>query len=105
MSIDAAVAADAPPGLTDLAQYGAIGVLCALFVWFAFKAWQRETTRADRLEAEVTRLNTTIQDQAIPALLAAADAIKECTELLRDQRHDRWRDTHPAAGRRDGDQR
>lgn len=95
------VAAD--PGATGLgllAQYGVLGLFAALLVVFARTAikrdadrsetaYKREVERADRLEAEVTRLNTSIQEKAIPALLAAATAINECTELLRDQQRDR----------------
>lgn len=92
---------DAPdPGNLDLAQYGAIGVLLMAFIVFAYRAWQRETTRADRIEAEARaererleaenrRLHSDIQEKAIPALLASATALTEVTELLRDQQRDR----------------
>jgi hypothetical protein len=95
-------------------QYGAIG---AGVVGFAVVAWKmlgrdtarsdaalaREVERADRLEDENRTLNAAMQDKAIPALLAAANAISECTALIRDIQRDRERDY--ARLRRDGDTR
>lgn len=94
-------AADAGPAdLAALTQYGVLGVLAAILIVFARLAYKRETDRADRLEAELNRLNTSIQEKAIPALLAAATAIEECTELLRDQQRDRRLGyDHPREGR------
>lgn len=110
----AAETAAAEPTAIDLAQYGAIGTLCALFVWFAFRAWKREIERCDRLEAEhraererlegeTRRLHVDIQEKAIPALLASATALTEVTELLREQQRLRryYDDARPP--RRDGE--
>lgn len=99
-----AAEAAADPTAIDLAQYGAIGTLCALLVAFAFRAWKRETERADRLEAENGRLHGDIQEKAIPALLASATALTEVTELLRDQQRARRYDHDARPPRRDGDQ-
>lgn len=93
-------AEDVPGGLGVLAQYGALGVIAALLVVFARTAikrdadrseaaWRREVERADRLEAEVNRLNNSIQEKAIPALLAGATAINECTQMLREMQRQR----------------
>jgi hypothetical protein len=121
----AAAAETAPADLTglNLAQYGAIGILLAAFIAFAFRAWQRECARADRqeaehradrermqaehradrerLETETRRLHGDIQEKAIPALLASATALTEVTELLRDQQRDRRYDARLA--RREGE--
>jgi hypothetical protein len=91
-----------PGGLQLLTQYGVLGIFAVLLVAFARTtwtreveraeaAWRREVERADRLEAEVSRLNANIQDKAIPALLAAADAVTEATTLIRDMDRDRRR--------------
>jgi hypothetical protein len=108
----AALATEAgPPGINDLAKYGPLGVFCVALLWFAWwvirtdraaaqtfaqEAWKRETERADRLEAEVTRLNGYIQNTAIPAVLAGTNVVTEATELLREERRG-------ARRRRDGD--
>ena len=44
------------------------------------KAVKRETERADRLEAEVTRLNVLFQDTYIPRLEEATQRLKDSTE-------------------------
>jgi hypothetical protein len=122
----AAAAETAPVELTglNLAQYGAIGILLAAFIAFAFRAWQRECTRADRqeaehraerdrllaehradrerLEGETRRLHGDIQEKAIPALLASATALTEVTELLREQQRDRRYD-YARTPRREGE--
>lgn len=97
-----AATADAAGELSglDLAQYGAIGILLVAFIGFAYRAWQRETGRSDRIEAEAKadrerlegenrRLHGDIQEKAIPALLASATALTEVTELLREQQRSR----------------
>lgn len=85
------VLADAT-GTVDLsvfAQYGALGILAAALLWYAKGATARERdqtdqqrARADRLEAEVQRLNSLIADRAIPALMAASRAAEESAALL-----------------------
>jgi hypothetical protein len=110
-AIFAVLAAEAgPPGINDLAKYGPLGVFSLALLWFAWwvirtdrasaqqfaeQCWKRETERADRLEAEVTRLNGFIQEKAIPAMLASATAVSEATEMVREDRRGRRR--------RDGD--
>jgi hypothetical protein len=84
------------PAWDTFAQYGVLGLAVLGLAWFVHKMlnqmWTRnaeelarEVARADRLENETRSLNAVIQDQAIPALLAAANAMTECTELLRDR--------------------
>lgn len=111
-----AAAADAAGELSglDLAQYGAIGILLVAFIGFAYRAWQRETARSDRIEAEAKadrerleaenrRLHGDIQEKAIPALLASATALGEVTEMLRDQQRTRRYYDEARPPRRDGD--
>lgn len=78
-----------------LLQYGAIGVIAvvALFaVRVLFKreteAYDREKARADRLEAELAKLNQTIQERYLVALndatRAVADALTKLSQVRRD---------------------
>ena len=84
----AAVAGDDGPDYAVLGQYGVLGVFAVLLVWFAKFMIGRETARADRLEQEVLRLNNTIQEKVIPALLSATGAVEQSTEMLRDMQRD-----------------
>lgn len=68
--------------LTVFAQYGVLGVIAAMLIWFAKGAHQRERDRADRMEAENKRLNELILDRVIPALTSATRAAEESAELL-----------------------
>lgn len=68
--------------LSIFAQYGALGIIAAILVWYAKGAVQRERDRADRMEAEVARLNSVIAERAIPALTAASRAAEEAATLL-----------------------
>jgi hypothetical protein len=76
------------PNYAVLGQYGVLGVFAVLLVWFAKLMIGRETARADRLEAEVVRLNNTIQEKVIPALMSATGAVEESTEMIRDLQRD-----------------
>lgn len=67
-------AGEIPPGVDGLAVYGPLGALCVTLAGMVYQALRRETARADRLEAELLRLNGVVQDKFVPALLAAADA-------------------------------
>jgi hypothetical protein len=83
-----AASGDGGPDLATLGQYGVLGVFAILLVWFAKFMIGRETTRADRLEAEVVRLNNIMLEKVIPALMSATGAVEESTELLRDLQRD-----------------
>jgi hypothetical protein len=87
-------AAEGTPNYATLGQYGVLGIFAVLLVWFAKFMISRETSRADRLEAEVVRLNDVIASKVIPALMSATGAVEESTELLRDLQRD-MRDGHP----------
>lgn len=74
--------ADGGIDLAVLTQYGVLGVIAAMLIWFAKGAHQRERDRADRMEAENKRLNELILDRVIPALTSATRAAEESAELL-----------------------
>lgn len=85
----AADAGGSPIDLTVFAQYGILGVIAAMLIWFAKGAHQRERDRADRLEAEVQRLHTLMLDRVIPALTSATAAAEESAALLQQMSRER----------------
>lgn len=75
----------AAPDLSPLwLQYGAIGLIAALGIWFAFKAYKREVDRGDKLFADVTRLNQALLDQA-RSTDASTAAMRDVVELLKEE--------------------
>lgn len=78
--------------ITVFAQYGVLGVIAALLIWFAKGAHQRERDRADRMEEKYEKLNTILLDKMLPALSSATRAVEESTELLRDMQRERDRE-------------
>lgn len=68
--------------LTVFAQYGVLGLIAAMLIWFARGAHQRERDRADRMEAENRRLNELILDRVIPALTSATRAVEDSGNQL-----------------------
>lgn len=79
--------------LSPLAQYGALGVIAGLLIWFAKGAHQRERDRADRLEAENKRLYQSFIDIVVPALTSATRAAEETGELLNAIQRERERES------------
>lgn len=75
--------------LTVFAQYGVLGIIAAMLIWFAKGAHQRERDRADRMEAENKRLHELILDRVIPALTSATKAAEDSTELLQAMQRER----------------
>jgi len=84
--------------ITTFAQYGVLGVVAALLIWFAKGAHQRERDRADRMEEENKRLNALILDRVIPALISATRAAEESTELLNAVQRERESMRHERRG-------
>lgn len=80
--------ADLPGGLGSFANYGILGVLAIILLGGIRLLFAREMARADRLEAEVNRLNTLIQEKHLPVLEAATAAIKDSTDALASQGRD-----------------
>ena len=77
----------------SLAQYGSLGALASALVAGQLLVLRYvlapERDRANRLEAELARLNETIQEKSIPALVEAARVVAESQVLLRDIQRER----------------
>lgn len=75
------------------AQYGSLGALASALVAGQLLVLRYvltpERDRANRLETEVARLNETIQDKTIPALVEATRVVSESQVLLRDIQRER----------------
>jgi len=96
----------AAPSPTDwfsiLAQYGVLGIgALGLFLVVrdlmkrdqqrADEQVARERERADRLEAQLSRLHETTAEKVIPALVTAAQVIEDTQVLIREMVRDRGR--------------
>lgn len=68
--------------LNSLAATGVGGVLGAIVIWAAWKVYQREITRNDRLERELRSMRTKMEEKVIPALLEASRQSKELANFL-----------------------
>lgn len=84
--------------ITVFAQYGVLGIIAAMLIWFAKGAHQRERDRADRLEEDNKRLNALILDRVIPALTSATHAAEESAELMRVLQRERQYPRRPQKG-------
>lgn len=102
----AGLAAEAGGGidLAVFAQYGVLGIITALLIFFARGAYQRERDRADAANAEVQRLYQLMLDRVIPALTSATSAAEDSAELLRAMQRERELDrlAHRSPGREGG---
>lgn len=73
-----------PGVIKALFDYGGIGLLLIILLWFARTLLIREQNRADAAANEVSRLNTMIQEKFLPALVAATQAISASQEILQE---------------------
>lgn len=78
------------PITSTLPQYGAIGILALvglIAVWMLWKRIDRiydaERERADRLEAELLKLNALISSELSGHLVRATEAMREVTDMVR----------------------
>lgn len=77
-----------PPGFDTLAQYGAVGVVAAVGLWFMWQAYRRETRVSDTLRGELVAVRTAVDEKFLPlvaemiALLRSKDAEREQQILL-----------------------
>lgn len=81
--------AGAATGADTLLQYGVLGVVVlalAPAVWWFIR---RETERAARLEIENQRLNGRLQDDTLPALILATQAMKASAEVMAQLQRER----------------
>jgi hypothetical protein len=70
-------------------QYGAIGAILLVLLWFAAgaikrerDATDRERARAEKAESEKDDLNKVMRTEVIPVLTKATDAIAKVTDTL-----------------------
>lgn len=73
-----------------LLQYGAVGLIAILALIAVRELFKREvqahkdeTARADRLEAELKKLNETIQQQYLTVLAQATAAMSEAFDVIK----------------------
>lgn len=76
------LAADATDPAPSLVSYGGVGILALALLWAVRELWAREKAnsdhhkeRAEKAEAEVRRLNASIQDQHLPVLMKATEVL------------------------------
>jgi ElaB/YqjD/DUF883 family membrane-anchored ribosome-binding protein len=67
-----------------LLQYGAIGAFVVILGVFAWRAYKRESDRADRLEQQLAEANQRIIDRFAEVLAQTRDALRESNDYLRD---------------------
>lgn len=73
------------------AQYGALGGLALVALWFFLIVYRRETARADRAEERLRILEKEMRDQlaiAIPVIVKATEATSNVLDYLRRARHE-----------------
>lgn len=68
----------------QLASTGVLGVFAVLLIIFARGLLAREQARSDAAAAEVTRLNTLMQEKFLPALISATQAISASQAILQE---------------------
>lgn len=103
MGLDQFAAGTSSTGGIDLsqplAQYGAVGLLAMAAMFWAWtlyrqsaEAMRRERDRADRLEAEVRKLNADINEKYIPVLTRITDVLQDFLWAVGHPQPDRDRD-------------
>jgi hypothetical protein len=65
-------------------QYGAIGAGLVFLGLFAWKAYQRETLRADSAEDRLHSVEESVRTDLVPAVTRSTEAAVRMTELLPD---------------------
>lgn len=88
-----ALAVSADPTTGVFLQYGALGVIALLALGAVRVLFQREVQaldlerkRADRLEEELRKLNSTVQERYVSTLTEATRAMSELLDHLRERR-------------------
>ncbi len=81
----------APATLVDgifgiVLQYGVLGVAAIVLFLIAKRLIEREQARADRLEADVRRLNDLMVDQFVPALTKSNEAVANASKVIEEIR-------------------
>src|SRR4051812_41517388 len=70
-------------------QYGAVGAILLVLLWFAYgaikrerDATDRERTRAEKAESEKDELNRLMRTEVIPVLTKATEATTRLTDVV-----------------------
>lgn len=70
-------------------QYGAVGAILLVLLWFAYgaikrerDATDRERTRAEKAESEKDELNRLMRTEVIPVLTKATEATTRVTDVV-----------------------
>ncbi len=65
-------------------QYGILGVAAIVLFFVSRRLYEREQARADRLEADVRRLNELMVEQMVPALTRSTEAVANAQRLIEE---------------------
>lgn len=92
MWVAASSATDPTSQLVDVGITGVILAALGPFLYLVYRqaanraeeAYKREAARADRLEEQLNELHRTNVEKIIPALLTAAEVIRDSERLVRD---------------------
>lgn len=83
----AVVTAATDPGVAGVfLQFGVLGAIALLALWFFLVVYKREVARADRAEQALATLNFDVRDKVLPALIDTIRVNQELKELLREKR-------------------
>lgn len=72
-----------------LANSGPVGLVAAIALTGAWKVWQREVDRADRLENENRDIRSRVEEKFLPALVEASSQLTEVAKVLEEHRRER----------------
>lgn len=65
-----------------LGQYGVLGLVATVLIYFAYEQIKREQARSDAAEAQVVELNKALRDYAV-SVTTAIEAIRDLAETHR----------------------
>lgn len=72
--------------ISTVLQYGVVGLVAVVLFFVAKRLFDREQARADRLEADVRRLNDLMAEQLIPALTNSTSAVLDAQAIINEIR-------------------
>ncbi len=82
-------------------QYGILGIAALVLFFVSRRLYEREQARADRLEADVRRLNELMVEQMVPALTRSTEAVASAQRVMEEIR--RQKEIEDAARRLRGE--
>lgn len=77
-----------PSGLTDLVQYGVLGLVVIMFIWGKIVPgylYDRRVQEHQAEKEETKKLEETIRERIIPALTRSTDVMAQVLDLLNDE--------------------